>query len=938
MTIPRGYKALPGSDRPQAAGSVEIGPVDGAEEVAFTVLLRPRPGSEEPPGFEHWMATPSRGREYLSADELARRFGAAEEELAAVRTFVEEHGMRVLEADAGHRRMVVAGPAAEIDRAFGIALKRYRVPRRYIPRPPTRSERRGREAGEEVHRGFEGPVALPSALAEIVTAVIGLDDRRLGGPAGVGAGDPPGANLMLPTAVAQLYDFPHSPATGQTIGLFADAAGGSAYYTPDITKFISDLPAGYQTQPTVQEVDVKVGLVTYSNDPTIITSGGATGATQETVQDIETSAATGQGATIAVYFTTDSEAGWEAFLYRVISPQAGDSPPSVISASWVLDLDDATAGNPGVSGTPAAVISGYLQRAALRGITALIAIGDWGSANQVVDGNCHVGFPNSDPWFTTCGGTIVGDIKPGKPTTFEEYAWSDANTASTFDLAPYDSTGGGVSAVFPVPAYQTAAGVLPISKNDGNSRRGVPDVAGMVAMTGFVLDDKGFWFVGTSCVAPLYAGLIATINAFLEHPMGFLNPTLYGEGTQICRDVTYGNNDPGVVPDPPFYVAGPEWDLCTGWGSINGRRLLAALAPAPILETAIAGQGNLGQACPGRFVQQTLTINNTGFAMLLISDIRSSSPHFQVPAISGYPLEIAPGTSLDLAIRFSPDGSGPASAQLTIYSNELLNPISLSPVFGDKFGPHTVSLSGTGSAPKLVLAIADHGDFGDVCVGALRDQPLLVANAGDCMLTIKDISSSSSTFATPEVLAYPLTVAPGTALPVPIRFAPSSLGAASATITVDTENPTGQATIEVSGEAPGGTIAVVGSACFGGVEACHPAEKTISVCNVGTCPLHVTSVGFKRPTDHWNLVDNPFPATLPSGSCLGVVVRYKADERCPRACELVIESDDPHTPVKTVDLLAYTIWCGCGCESKQCGCTKKRCECSDKPCCEEDRC
>ena len=122
---------------------------------------------------------------------------------------------------------------------------------------------------------------------------------------------------------------------------------------------------------------MKVGLVTYSNDPTIITSGSATGATQETVQDIETSAATGQGATIAVYFTTDSEAGWEAFLYRVIVPQAGDSPPSAVSASWVLDLDDATAGNPAVSGTPAAVISGYLQRAALRGITALIAIGDW---------------------------------------------------------------------------------------------------------------------------------------------------------------------------------------------------------------------------------------------------------------------------------------------------------------------------------------------------------------------------------------------------------------------------------------------------------------------------------------------------------------------------------------------------------------------------------
>ena len=78
--------------------------------------------------------------------------------------------------------------------------------------------------------------------------------------------------------------------------------------------------------------------------------------------------------------------------------------------------------------------------------------------------------------------------------------------------------------------------------------------------------------------------------------------------------------------------------------------------------------------------------------------------------------------------------------------------------------------------------------------------------------------------------------------------------------------------------------------------------------DLGLQPRRVPTAGherrLKRPTDHWNLVDNPFPATLPSGSCLGVVVCYTADERCPRACELVIESDDPHTPVKTVDLLA----------------------------------
>jgi hypothetical protein len=76
----------------------------------------------------------------------------------------------------------------------------------------------------------------------------------------------------------------------------------------------------------------------------------------------------------------------------------------------------------------------------------------------------------------------------------------------------------------------------------------------------------------------------------------------------------------------------------------------------------------------------------------------------------------------------------------------------------------------------------------------------------------------------------------------------------------------------------------------------------------------VTGVRFKRKSHHWKLLHNPFPATLHAGSCLNVVIRYKATEKCPRAGELIIESDDPVTPVKTLEILAYTIWEPCGCK------------------------
>jgi hypothetical protein len=88
----------------------------------------------------------------------------------------------------------------------------------------------------------------------------------------------------------------------------------------------------------------------------------------------------------------------------------------------------------------------------------------------------------------------------------------------------------------------------------------------------------------------------------------------------------------------------------------------------------------------------------------------------------------------------------------------------------------------------------------------------------------------------------------------------------------------------------------------------------------------VTIVAFKRKSRHWKLINNPFPATLMPGSCLSVLIRYKATEKCPRCCELVITSDDPDTPVKMLDVMAYTIWNDCGsknCDDCRRGCCEK---------------
>ena len=932
MPSPAASKPIPGSERPQVKGSTLLGPVDAKERLTVTVVLRQKPGTPDPPDLQHWQDTPPEQRTFLSPEEFYERHGAAQEEVDAVVEYLTGAGLQVVEKHAGRRRVVVEGTASEINSAFGITLNRYRAPERFAPRPRPR-EGQGRpfgdhlRIGEHDYHGFEGPVHLPARLVSLVTTVIGLDNRRLGLSAGNGTGDPPGAGYLSPAKIARDYNFPTNHATGQTIGIFEDANSGAAYLHSDVTSFIHSLPGGL-ANPLPSLADIS--LLGYTNNPALVTNP-PTGAAFECNIDVSIAAAAGLGSNINVYFTDDSDGGWDAFFDRAIFPPAGDKPPSVLTASWVPYLSD-DSGTVGSIANPASSVSNFhrhLRNAAARGITVFMAIGDWGSNNLEGGVGCHVSYPNADPWVTSCGGTILGAANPIPPPALDEYTWSDANLPSPFNSGPpppiYNATGGGVSDQFPRPPYQVAAGVLPISKNDGGIRRGVPDVAGMVAMSGFFIKGSGGEAgYGTSAVAPLYAGLIATINAFLGRNVGFLNPTLYKWGPRICNDVTRGNNDSGNVPDSPFYTADIGWDPCTGWGSINGLRLLAALAPAPIISTLIADSGDFGTSCVNSSVDEVLTINNAGFSTLLIWSITSSRPDFEIPSVTSWPLAVSPGASIDVVIRFKPSAVGFESATITIFSNDLFNPT-------------TLRVTGTGVAPRLVLGIADSGDFGNVCLGSFRDEPLLVNNGGQCTLLVNSITSSSAEFQVPEILSYPIAVGAGDSVSLPIRFRPTTLGPtpAGTVITVNSNDARGPQSIRVSGNAPAGKLVVTGSNFFGAVQACCSQERTLSICNVGDCKLFVSSVAFKRKNRHWKLINNPFPAPLHPGSCLAVVIRYTATERYPRPCELVITSDDPTDPVKILELLAATIWSDCGCKKCCDSCNQGNC---DKRHCDPCRC
>ena len=413
-----------------------------------------------------------------------------------------------------------------------------------------------------------------------------------------------------------------------------------------------------------------------------------------------------------------------------------------------------------------------------------------------------------------------------------------------------------------------------------------------------ILSNSGFNFVTISNITSSSGDfLVPTVLSYpltiepgtsLQVPIRF-QPSSFGPKSAT---ITVISNDP----------SGPKTVGVTGTSG------------TPRVASIIADSGNFGNVCLGSFADEVISLSNSGHCTLTITGIASSSAEYIVPSVASYPLDVEPGGSVPVPIRFQPTSFGAKAANITIFSN-------------DPASPHIVAVSGTAPAPELDLIIANTGSFGSVCIGSVVDKPLTLLNSGPCKLTVTSITSSASEFVVPSVLSYPIRIASGTAVEVPIRFEPASFGAKSGTITITSDDPTGVKTVAVSGNVPSGKLAVTGSTCIGGVKACCAGERTIAICNVGDCKLHVTSVAFKRKSKHWKLVNNPFPATLHPGSCLSVLIRYKATEKCPRCCELVITSDDPSTPVKVLDVMAYTVWNSCGC--------KKCCDDCQKGCCEK---
>ena len=513
---------LAGSERGIPTGAMASTVAHPDERLEVSVLVRRRDAK----GFSAALSKVTAGEAGARIDRnrFAALYGAAPEDIAAVAAFAREAGLTVVSADAARRTMRLSGTVTQFNRAFDVELRHF-------------------EHQNGTYRGRTGAIYLPQSLAGIVEAVLGLDNRpqakahfRLAQQAAGGTQTP---ESFTPTQLSTLYQFPQGGGQGQCVAII-ELGGG--YETADLEAYFSGLSL---TPPQVTSVTVDQA----SNKP----GGDPNGADGEVMLDIEVAGALAPEARIVVYFAPNTDAGFLDAITTAIHDS--QNKPSVISISW---------GGPESSWTQQAMDSfdQAFQSAAALGITVCVAAGDGGSDDGVGDGGVHVDFPASSPHVLACGGT---SLKAQGSGIASEAVWNDGASGG--------ATGGGVSAYFALPSWQSGLQVTDSQSGSTTAltKRGVPDICGDAdPQTGYAVRVDGVDAVigGTSAVAPLWAGLIARINANKGSPVGFINAALY-RNPRALNDISQGNNG--------AFAAASGWDACTGLGSPNGTSLAGIL-------------------------------------------------------------------------------------------------------------------------------------------------------------------------------------------------------------------------------------------------------------------------------------------------------------------------------------------------------------------------
>jgi len=329
---------IAGSERDPLPGSRRIGLINPNERIEVTLYVRQV--GPEPPIEQQGEQYPQH-RHYLSAGEFQQAYGADPADLQTVAAFAAARRLAVVETNATRRSVLLTGPVAAMNQAFGTELVEYAHP-------------------SGPYRGRTGPVHVPAPLAGIVEAVFGLDNRRM-----IRRAESPQSRRPA-KELARLYNFPKlQQGRGQTIGIL----------------IFTEFEGGYSAAREV------LGAEPPEIVDIVVRGLGNRNVSDEVMLEIRIAAAMAPDARLAMYFSEPTEQGWVDGLTTAVADSTNN--PCVLTIGYGSAQYDWTE-------SAIAQMNRAFRAAAARGITVCCASG---AVESSVD------YPASSPYVLSCGGT-----------------------------------------------------------------------------------------------------------------------------------------------------------------------------------------------------------------------------------------------------------------------------------------------------------------------------------------------------------------------------------------------------------------------------------------------------------------------------------------------------------------------------------------------------
>jgi hypothetical protein len=660
--------------------------------------------------------------QWLTPEQFGAQFGASDEDLQQVQTWLQSHGFAVNRVTKSRRALEFSGTAAQVREALHTPIHQYQV------------------AGKTYY-SIANEVSIPQSIAPLLKGFAPLN------------------NFPLKSFVHTAGTATYSRITGHAKPEFTTTANGKPFYAVSPEDFATQYDLAPLYQAGTNGVGVTIGIIGEANLDLSLTAayralyglpadntqvvidgedpGVGLGPDVEGFLDVEVSGGVAPGAIVNYY--TAGGSTFEAPLVLAALRAVEDNTASVLSVSYG-ECEQLL----GPQGTQ--LWGSLWEQAAAQGQTVLVASGDSGPAacplgEGVVGGNLKyfglsVSGLASTPWNVAVGGTdfyysdyatggasistlwnTTNDTNQGSlKASLPEQPW---NEDLGLNIVPFDTTaieapsaagGGGASncatfvpnsdptalpvclAGYAKPSWQNAHGV------PADGVRDLPDVSLFAAVdknlsaqaicanagdcapvtTG---EPQVLLVGGTSASTPAMAGIMALVNQKFGR-QGQANFTLYALARQqpaVFHDVTVGSNDILCVPQATgcttpvpnvstffaeswgVYAAAPGYDLASGLGSLDVNVLLSNWNKISFLSTSTSLQLSSSSIAHGTPVSVSANVKANSGSAVPTGDV-SIAINSPLPLIGTHEITLADGSATS-SWSFFPGGTYQVTAQ-----------------------------------------------------------------------------------------------------------------------------------------------------------------------------------------------------------------------------------------------------------------------------------